>query len=216
MGAKSSKPEPKKSSSPKSAGTITEKDRAILQLKLQRDKLSAQQKKLDRQCDEQMSLAAENLKNKKKEKALYHMRRKKALEAQANKVDSHLTNIESLVEQVEWTALEADVSKALKSGSDALAQLNKQMSIDDVEAIVEDAAEQIAIAKEVTDLLSSALTDEDESDILNELNQMEVAELNLGPKVPQEKLPEVETKKEPVVDAAVAEEEDDTPARVLA
>lgn len=58
-------------------------------------------------------------------------------------------------------------------------------SIDEIEQIMEDTAESIEKQKEIDALLSGQLTQEDEEDVLNELDQLITQDENLTlPEVP--------------------------------
>ena len=73
------------------------------------------------------------------------------------------------------------------------------MSIEDVEKIMEETQEGIEYQRELDSILAGSLTDEDESLILNELDELleseQVGDINF-PSVPDTKLPEIQEKSE--------------------
>jgi len=85
----------------------------------------------------------------------------------------------------------------LKAGNDILTKLNKEMSIEKVEDLMNETAEAIEYQNEISELLSGALTVEDEEAIENELAQIVNEELNQKlPDVPGTELPKVEVGEE--------------------
>jgi len=88
MGSSSSKPKSKK---------ITSQDKAILDLKIQRDKLNQYQKKIQAVLDREYEIAKINLKKGDKKKALLALKKKKYQEQLIEKIDTQLLNLEELV-----------------------------------------------------------------------------------------------------------------------
>ena len=108
--------------------------------------------------------------------------------------------------------------RSLEAGNTALSRVNSQLSLEDAERIMDDNAEGIAYAEELSEILSGSFTTEDNEDIMSQLDAL-VAEVD-GPAVvkPAEEpvlpdmptvpvqLPEVPTH-EPVVEEEAAREE---------
>ena len=90
-----------------------------------------------------------------------------------------------------WNDYQFQVLEGLKTGNEALKKANEMFSIEEIEQIMEDSAEAIAKQKEIDDLLSGQLTQEDEDDVLKELEDMVEAAAADDVKVSQ--LPEVPT-----------------------
>jgi len=189
MGSSSSKPKAKK---------ITSQDKAILDLKVQRDKLNQYQKKIQAVLDREYEIAKISLKNGDKKKALLALKKKKYQEQLIEKVDTQLMNIEELTNSIEYALVEKDVINGLKAGNEILTKLNKEMSIEKVEDLMNETAEAVAYQNEISELLSGALTVEDEEAIENELNRIVEEEMNNKlPDVPNTELPNVEGVSEP-------------------
>jgi len=188
MGSSSSKPKSKK---------ITSQDKAILDLKIQRDKLNQYQKKIQAVLDREYEIAKINLKKGDKKKALLALKKKKYQEQLIEKIDTQLLNLEELTHSIEYALVEKDVIEGLKAGNDILTKLNKEMSIEKVEDLMNETAEAIEYQNEISELLSGALTVEDEEAIENELAQIVNEELNQKlPDVPGTELPKVEVGEE--------------------
>uniref|UniRef100_A0A4W5P6X1 Charged multivesicular body protein 6a n=1 Tax=Hucho hucho TaxID=62062 RepID=A0A4W5P6X1_9TELE len=76
---------------------VTEQDRAILQLKQQRDKLKHYQKRVTLQLEKERSLAKQLLKDGKKEKALVLLKKKRYQDQLLDKTENQISNLERMV-----------------------------------------------------------------------------------------------------------------------
>lgn len=151
---------------------VTEQDKAILQLKQQRDKLKQYQKKINTQLERDREVARALLKEGKKDKAKLMLRKKKFQESLLTKTDGQLENIERLVHDLEFTQVEHEVVKGLQVGNASLKKMHQLLSVEDVERIMDETQEGIEKQREIDELLSGGLTDEDESDVLAELDEI--------------------------------------------
>jgi len=177
---------------------VTEQDKAVLQLKTQRDKLKQYQKKIQLNLEKERELAKKLLKDGKKDRALLLLKKKRAQESMLAKTDNQLDNLEQLCGNLEFAQIEAKVVDGLKAGNESLKQLQKMMSLEDVEKIMDETREAVEYQNEIDALISGAnLTQEDEDAIMAELEEITQVDL---PEVPTEKLPEA-----PTVDVAEAE-----------
>lgn len=98
----------------KPAARVTDQDRAILQLKQQRDKLKQYQKKVLAQLDRDRDVARKLLQEGKKDKAKLMLRKKKFQESLLEKTDGQLDNLEKLVHDLEFAQVEHEVVKGLE------------------------------------------------------------------------------------------------------
>ncbi|KAJ1946353.1 Vacuolar protein sorting-associated protein 20 [Kickxella alabastrina] len=196
-----------------SRSRITEQDKAILDMKVQRDKLKQYQKRVQVVLDREDALARGLLLKGDKKRALLALRRRKYQEQMIQKTDSQLFTLQQLMETIEFSLVQKDVMFGLEQGSKVLTQLNKEMRMEDVERLAEDTAEAIAYQNEVEEALKGSMTVEDEEDVLRELEELERQEedrLRLEmPRVPVGKLPEQVS----VPQAEEEEEEEETPVR---
>ncbi|KAK6187586.1 hypothetical protein SNE40_005579 [Patella caerulea] len=178
----------------KKSSRVTEQDNAVLQLKIQRDKLKQYQKKITIQLEKERELARTLLKEGKKDKAKLLLRKKKFQEGMLVKTDGQLDNIEQMVSNIEFAQIEAEVVKGLENGNNSLKRMHEMFSLDDVERIMDDTKDSIEYQQEINALISGGLTQEDEDDVLAELNEIlqqsgeSEANINL-PDVPTDKLP---------------------------
>jgi len=156
----------------KPASRVTEQDKAVLQLKQQRDKLKQYQKKIYVQLEKERELAKKLLKDGRKDKAKLLLRKKKFQEGLLGKTDGQLDNIERMVHDIEFAQIESKVVEGLKSGNEALKKMHELMSIEDVERIMDETAEAVEYQQEIDAILSGGLSSKDEDDVLDELNEM--------------------------------------------
>ncbi|XP_043936821.1 charged multivesicular body protein 6 isoform X2 [Protopterus annectens] len=185
----------------KKRSRVTEQDKAILQLKQQRDKLKQYQKKIGLQLEKERELARQLLRDGKKEKAKYLLKKKRCQEQLLDKTENQISNLEQMVQDIEFTQIEMKVIEGLKVGNDCLKKMHEIMSIEDVERIMEETQDAIDYQRQIDDMLAGSLTDEDEDAILAELDAITQEETTL-PEVPTEPLPEVpeaeEEEKKPI------------------
>lgn len=148
---------------------VTAQDRAILQLKQQRDKIKIYQKRTEAELEKNKELAIRLYHNNMKERALVVLRRKKCMEEILSKTDTQLYTLEQLVNDIEYTQIEVSVVEGLKVGTEALKQLNSLMSIDDIQQMIEDNEEAAQKQREISDILQGSTVRYDENDLLKEL-----------------------------------------------
>ncbi|XP_072259615.1 charged multivesicular body protein 6 [Pyxicephalus adspersus] len=176
---------------------VTEQDKAVLQLKQQRDKLKQYQKKITLQLQRERELAKQLLHNGKKEKAKLLLKKKRYQEQLLEKTDNQISNLEKMVEDIEFAQIEMKVIEGLKIGNDCLKKMHEVMSIEEVERIMDETQEGIEYQRQIDEILAGSLTAEDEEAILEELEAITQEDVEL-PEVPTEALPETTPEKEAV------------------
>ncbi|XP_041756064.1 charged multivesicular body protein 6 [Coregonus clupeaformis] len=169
---------------------VTEQDRAVLQLKQQRDKLKQYQKRITLQLEKERNLAKQLLKDGKKEKALLLLKKKRYQDQLLDKTENQISNLEHMCQDIEFAQIEMKVIEGLKVGNDCLKSLHEAMSIEDVERIMDETQEAIEYQREIDEMLAGSLTQEDEDAVLAELEAITQGDLDL-PEVPDESQPEV-------------------------
>lgn len=170
---------------------VTEQDRAVLQLKQQRDKLKQYQKKITLQLDKERLLAKQLIKNGKKEKALLLLKKKRYQDQLLDKTENQISNLERMVQDIEFAQIELKVIEGLKVGNDCLKKMHEVMSIEEVERIMDETQDAIDYQRQIDDMLAGSLTQEDEDAVLAELEAITEGEEMELPEVPAESLPEV-------------------------
>ncbi|XP_054621083.1 charged multivesicular body protein 6 [Dunckerocampus dactyliophorus] len=177
----------------KKQSRVTEQDKAILQLKQQRDKLRQYQKKINLQLEKERLLAKTLLKDGKKEKALLLLKKKRYQDQLLDKTENQISNLERLVQDLEFAQIEKKVIDGLKVGNECLKKMHQVMSIEDVERILDETQEAVEYQRQIDDMLAGSLSQEDQEAVLAELEAITQEGVEL-PDVPAHELPEVEEK----------------------
>ena len=89
--------------------------------------------------------AKELVKNQQKDRALLVLKLKRFREKEVNNIDAQLLSVLEMIENVEWEYSNMEVMKALKAGNNALNSIHNQMSVEDVEALLEETNEAIQV-----------------------------------------------------------------------
>uniref|UniRef100_A0A2H1X2T1 SFRICE_009891 n=1 Tax=Spodoptera frugiperda TaxID=7108 RepID=A0A2H1X2T1_SPOFR len=179
----------------KPASRVTEQDKAVLQLKQQRDKLKQYQKKIELNLERDRQLAKKLLDEGKRDRAKLLLKKKKYQEKLLQNTDNQLDKLEQLTHDLEFAQIEVQVIDGLRTGNEALKKVNDILNIDEIEKILDETREGIEKQREIDELISGQLTEEDEDAVEAELEAI----LDVGdqlPDVPTEDLPEIPKEKE--------------------
>ncbi|KAL9921703.1 vacuolar protein sorting 20 isoform 2-T2 [Glossina fuscipes fuscipes] len=169
---------------------VTEQDKAVL-LKHQRDLLKRYQKRIQLSLENDRQLAKKCLASGRKERAKLLLRKKKFQETLLMNTDKQLENLEKLATDIEYAQVEANVVDALKQGNEALKKMHAMVDINEIERIMDETREGVEKQREIDSLLSEALSEQDENDVLIELDALvaeEEEEKFKLPEVPQDEL----------------------------
>jgi len=170
---------------------ITAQDKAILDLKLQRDKLKQYQKKIQAVLDREHAIAKTQIVAGQKDRALIALRRRKYQQTLLTKTDQQLENLEQLVSTIEFSLVEVSVVHGLKQGNEVLKEIHKEMNLESVEKLLEETAEAREYQREIGDMLANTLTLDDEDAVQNELLALEEeAEKEANPDIALPSVPE--------------------------
>nr|AAM62458.1 unknown [Arabidopsis thaliana] len=203
---------------------ITEVDRAILSLKTQRRKLGQYQQKLEKVIEAEKQAARDLIREKRKDRALLALRKKRTQEELLKQVDQWVINVEQQLTDIELTSKQKAVFESLKQGNSAIKAIQSELDLDDVQKLMDDTADAKAYQDELNSILGEKLSAEDEEDILAEFDNLEsqliVDEM---PEVPTKEseesekldLPDVPTKTPVASNAEITPAESATKTKVL-
>ncbi|EFW23319.1 Vacuolar protein sorting-associated protein 20 [Coccidioides posadasii str. Silveira] len=178
-----------------SSHKISAQDRAILDLKNQRDKLHQYQKRITVLTDRETAIAKECLARGDRSRALLALRRKKYQESLLSKTDSQLGQLEKLTGSVEFALVQKDVLFGLNQGTKVLQAIHKEMGgLEGVEKMMGETQEARAYQEEISHMLAGQMSNQDEDEVEDELEELEreVAGGVKLPDVPTSALPEEE------------------------
>uniref|UniRef100_A0A3P9C898 Charged multivesicular body protein 6 n=1 Tax=Maylandia zebra TaxID=106582 RepID=A0A3P9C898_9CICH len=165
---------------------VTEQDKAILQLKQQRDKLKQYQKRITLQLEKERPQVS--ILHNIYQKALLLLKKKRYQDQLLEKTENQISNLERMVQDIEFMQIEMKVIEGLKVGNDCLKSMHEIMSIEDVERILDETQESTDYQRQIDEMLAGVLTQEDEDAVLAELEAITQVAL---PEVPSEPIPEV-------------------------
>ncbi|KAK3951867.1 Snf7 family [Pseudoneurospora amorphoporcata] len=195
-----------------SPSRVTAQDKAILDLKTQRDKLHQYQRKITVLTDRETAIARQMLAKGDKQRALLALRRKKYQESLLQKTDAQLEQLEKLTSSVEFALIQKDVFFGLQQGTKVLKEIHAEMGgLEHVEKMMGETAEEVAYQQEVSEMLGGRISNQDEDEVEEELAALEAEvaaksrPVSVQP-VPQVPLPNVPDTELPSTPSRVEEE----------
>ncbi|KAL8739021.1 MAG: hypothetical protein Q9181_000303 [Wetmoreana brouardii] len=157
-----------------SSHKISPQDRAILDMKNQRDKLHQYQKRITVITNRETEIAKECLARGDRSKALLALRRKKFQESLLAKTDAQLQTLEQLTSNVEFALVQKDVVYGLQQGTAVLKQIHAEMGgIEHVEKLMGENEDARAYQREISEMLGGKMSNQDEDEVEDELEALE-------------------------------------------
>ena len=144
---------------------MTQLDKSKLEVKRGKNRISKFSKKLEQQIVKLDQDARNYVKSGNKKKALYTLRLKKLKIKSLDDVEQKILSLEKILLEIESTEMTQESLNAVQNGTNALNEMHRIMSVEDVEQIMADNEEALDEANEIASLLSGEsfdLTDEEE------------------------------------------------------
>ncbi|KAG5940103.1 hypothetical protein E4U60_000663 [Claviceps pazoutovae] len=164
---------------------VTGQDKAVLDMKSQRDKLHQYQRRITVLTDKETDIAKQMLARGDKKRALLALRRKKYQETLLSKTDAQLEQLEKLTSNVEFALIQKDVVFGLQQGTKVLEAIHAEMGgLDHVEKLMGETAEAIAYQQQVSDMLGGQISARDEEDVEEELEALQAGLSEQGHQLP--------------------------------
>lgn len=174
MGALGSKPATKTVVSKNARGgkkTVSERDKAILQIKNVKDELSRTEKRLISEVENLKMQALELVKNGNKERALLLLQLKKNKTTRIDNIIKQIYTLEENLNKIDEAKMNNTIMKALETASNELKYYNESTPLDKVLELLDDVDEQTRIQKEISIALGNgAISDYNDEDLLRELD----------------------------------------------
>ena len=143
-------------------------------MKNQRDKLHQYQRRITVITDRETEIARECLARGDRSKALLALRRKKFQQSLLAKTDAQLQTLEELTSSVEFAQVQKDVMFGLQQGTKVLKQINAEMGgIANVEKLMGENDEARAYQREISEMLGGHMSNQDEDEVEDELEELE-------------------------------------------
>uniref|UniRef100_A0A6U6CBD7 Charged multivesicular body protein 6 n=2 Tax=Guillardia theta TaxID=55529 RepID=A0A6U6CBD7_GUITH len=145
---------------------------AILELKGQRDKLLQHQKQIQSAIDQAQKVAAALIKEKKKDRALLALKKKKLHTRRLTKVLDQVMHMEELISGVETAQRDKEVFLAMKKGSESLKEIRQELSLENVENLMNESADAVESQNRISEMLAGNFDAEEEEAMNRELDSM--------------------------------------------
>jgi charged multivesicular body protein 6 len=150
--------------------TLSQQDRAILDLKIARDKLRQHQVKVEAESVTLLCRAQGEYKKGDKKRGVYFMKIKKLKESKVDEINSQLLNLEQMVQTIEWTTQSVAVVSAMERAQLSLTKLQEEIPVERVEALMDDVAESVQMQQEIDRALAVGLPGSSVEEMEDELD----------------------------------------------
>lgn len=153
---------------------VDDRDRALLDLKVQRDQLVTHRKKVNVQLGRDEEAARTLVQNGKKPQAMIALRKKKHHQQLAVQCEQHVAKVEELIDQIEAAQATKVVVEALKIGVATLKQVQREIGgADYVNKLMDERDEALEAQREISEALAGAGVSAEDEDALADLAKLE-------------------------------------------
>ncbi|KIY73709.1 vacuolar-sorting protein SNF7 [Cylindrobasidium torrendii FP15055 ss-10] len=185
---------------------------AIVGLRAQLAMVEKKEEYLQKQIDEDMKKAKANVVSNKLV-AGQALKRKNRSEKELERINGTRMQLEMQIHTLEEANLNAETMMAMKKGSDALKVIHGNMTVDQVNEVMDQVNDQRQVAEEISDVISQPYGEQmDDDELRAELEGLEQEELNerlMGDHVPAHHPPTANKQ------AAIEEDDEEAQLRQL-
>ncbi|KAG6378787.1 Snf7-domain-containing protein [Boletus reticuloceps] len=150
---------------------------AIVTMRQQLQMIEKKEDFLQKKIDEELKKAKANAVSNKAV-ATQALRRKKQSEAEMERLNGQRLQLEQQINTLESANLNLETMQVMKKASDVLEQIHGRMGMNEVDATMARIAEQREIANEVAEAISAPIEQVDETELREELAELEQAQLD--------------------------------------
>ncbi|KAF5393780.1 hypothetical protein D9757_000072 [Collybiopsis confluens] len=152
---------------------------AIVGLRQQLQMIEKKEEYLQKKIDEDLKKAKANAVTNKAV-ATAALKRKKANEAELDRLAGTRLQLEMQVNTLESANLNAETMAAMKRGADVLKLIHGNMTVDQVDTTMNEVIAQREVAQEIAEIISNPMNADpvDEDELLQELNDLEQEQLD--------------------------------------
>lgn len=161
---------------PTSDSTVDDGDRALLDLKVQRDQLCGHRRRVEKQLAHDEEAARSFVSNGKKSQAMLALRKKKQHQQLLIDCEQHIGRVEELIDNIELARTQQMVVETLSAGVVTLKRLQKEIGgVDYVQQLMDDRVDVVEAQEEINNALAEVGVGVDDADALAELARLEEA-----------------------------------------
>jgi len=154
--------------------------KAILDLRAQLDMLQKREKHLENQMSEQDAIARKNI-SSNKAAARIALKRKKHHEQMLDQTMNQITMLENQIYSIESANINQETLNAMKNAGKAMKDIHGSLTIEKIDGIMDDLADQQALANEIGNAIVNgpqAGPAVDEGELDEELRELEQEQLD--------------------------------------
>ena len=135
---------------------VLEVDRAVLQLKMMRDKLTQYQRRMEDTLAFEKESASRMLQEGHRDRAILLLKRRKFQQKLLQDSLFKLENLSTMVSTLEQTHMDAEVLRCMEDGTTTLKHLQSQLGLDRAQEIMSNAMDAIALEEEISTVLGQS------------------------------------------------------------